>query len=425
MKPVSPVQIASPLSVVDAKLWMLGLVCFCVMAVDGFDTASIAYVAPTLAREWNIAHAALTPAFVATSIGAVLGYVSSGALVARLGRRRLIVLAIVAFALLSLGTTLAGSIMSISVIRLVTAVCLGWAVPATISCIADHAGEQTRAAATIAATTGLSAGAGLGGLLASLLIAHHGWQSVFIAGGILPLALQPFVWVALGGTDHRQHADASSYGVATQDSAKSSSIAALFQGQFAFQTIVIWSIAFVAFLVTYQFMFWVPTLLVSYGFSPASAALGSAANAIGGIAGNMALLLFVGRYGVQRSLMVTACLAIGCIVCLGLLTVEGSAVLLLIVGVGAGTTSACVGQATLAVMAYPPALRTTGVGCAAAAGRVGAVVGPAIGGILLTLGFAPQRIVLVSCLPIFLIVGLLAISQFQSRRAERVCAGID
>ncbi|WP_244306224.1 MFS transporter [Paraburkholderia lacunae] len=394
------------------------------MAVDGFDTASIAYVAPTLAREWNIAHAALTPAFVATSIGAVVGYLSSGALVARAGRRRVIVLATVAFALLSLGTVFAGSIMSISAVRFVTAVCLGWVVPAAISCTADHAGEQSRAAATIAATTGLSAGAALGGLLASFLIAHHGWQSVFIAGGVLPLALLPFVWVALSGTDNRE-TDASPIREATPQTAESSSIVALFQHQFALATTLIWSIAFLAFLVTYQFMFWVPTLLVSYGFSPASAAVGSTAGAIGGVAGNMALLLFVGRYGVQRSLIFTACLAIGCIACLGLLTVDQSVVLLLIAGIGAGTTSACVGQATLAVMAYPPALRPTGVGCAAAAGRVGAVVGPAIGGILLTLGFSPQRIVLLSCLPIFLIVGLLVTSQAEPWRARGIRAATD
>lgn len=414
MKPASPAQITSPPSTVNAKLWIIGLVCFCVMAVDGFDTASIAYVAPTLAREWHIAHAALTSAFLATSIGAVIGYISSGALVARMGRRRLIVLATVAFALLSLGTTLTGSITSISGMRLVTAVCLGWVVPAAISCTADHAGAQSRAAATIAATTGLSAGAALGGVLASLLIGHYGWRSVFIAGGALPLILLPFVWFALRGTDN-QKMDALEKNIETLNAARSSGIVALFRQPFAFETVLIWSIAFLAFLVTYQFMFWIPTLLVSYGFSPASAALGSTAGAIGGIAGNMALLLFVGRYGVQRSLILTACLAIGCIVCLGLLSVDQGAVLLLIAGVGAGTTSACVGQSTLAVIAYPPALRPTGVGCAAAAGRVGAIVGPAIGGTLLTLGFSPQQIVLFSCLPIFLIIALLAISQIGSR----------
>ncbi|RKF34438.1 hypothetical protein BCY88_38220 [Paraburkholderia fungorum] len=407
---MSHAQIASAPSLIDTKLWIVSLVCFCVMAGDGFDTASIAYVAPTLAHEWHIAHAALTPAFLATSVGAVVGYVSSGALVARAGRRRLIVLAMGTFALLSLGTALADSIVSISVMRFVTAVALGWVVPAAISCTADHAGERSRAAATIVATTGLSAGSAVGGLLASLLIARHGWPSVFITGGVLPLVCLPFVWIALRGTDN-QKGDVSTVRIDSPDARQSSGIAALFRHPFALGTALIWSIAFLAFLVTYQFMFWIPTLLVSYGFSPANAALGSTAGAIGGIAGNLFLLLLVGRYGVPRSLILTACLAIGCIACLGLLTIDQRAVLFLLAGVGAGTTTACVGQATLAVTAYPSALRPYGVGCAAAAGRVGAVIGPAIGGILLTLGFSPQRIVLFSCLPIFLIIVLLAISQ--------------
>lgn len=417
MNPLSPVQVNPALPKVDVKLWIIGLVCFGVMAVDGFDTASIAYVAPTLALEWKIASAALTPAFVATSIGAVVGYLSSGALVARIGRRNLIVLAMIAFALLSLSTALADSIVRISLMRFITAVCLGWVVPAAISCTADHAGEHSRAAATIAATTGLSAGAALGGLLASWLIAHFGWRSVFIVGGVLPLVLAPFVWASLHGVDHRGP-EVASDGHKSADSDEAPRIAVLFQRPFALATILIWSIAFLAFLVTYQFMFWMPTLLVSYGFSPASAALGSAASAIGGIVGNLVLLLCVGRYGVQRSLITTACIAIGCIACLGLFTLDRSVVLLLIAGVGAGTTSSCVGQATLAVLAYPPALRTTGVGCAAAAGRFGAIVGPATGGALLSLGFASQRIVLLSCLPIFLIVALLAMSHFLMRRRD-------
>jgi hypothetical protein len=98
--------------------------------------------------------------------------------------------------------------------------------------------------------------------------------------------LLPFVWIALGGTDH-QKADTSALRMDTPRAPQSSSIVALFRHQFALRTALIWSIAFLAFLVTYQF-----------------------------------------------------------------LSVDQSAVLLLIAGVGAGTTSACVGQATLAVMAY-------------------------------------------------------------------------
>ncbi|OLL28573.1 hypothetical protein BTH42_26580 [Burkholderia sp. SRS-W-2-2016] len=401
------------------------------MAVDGFDTASIAYVAPTLALQWHIAPAALTPAFVATSIGAVLGYLLSGALVERWGRRNVMSAAMFAFGALSLATAFAGSIGAIAAMRGITAICLGCVVPAAISCTADQAGERFRAAATVAATTGLSAGAALGGLLAALLIARYGWQSVFVVGGVLPLVLLPFVRLALRGTDPGEAGGvspgntgnaANTSNAAAQENSSRPRLSALFQRPFALTTVLIWAIAFVAFLVTYQFMFWVPTLLVSYGFAPATAALGSAASALGGIAGNLVLLALVGRYGVQRSLIALAALAIGCIVCLGLLPLGQGAVLLLIAGVGAGTTSSCVGQATLAVLSYPAALRTTAVGGAAAAGRVGAIVGPATAGALLSLGFASQRIVLLSCVPIALTIVLLALSYLHARRQRSIAA---
>ncbi|MFM0734770.1 MFS transporter [Paraburkholderia sediminicola] len=417
MNPQSAMQTLSTTPKVDARLWMISLVCFCVMAVDGFDTASIAYVAPTLALQWKVAHAALTPAFVMTSVGAVIGYLLSGGLVARYRRRNVIVLTMIAFALLSAGTAFAGSIMAISVMRFMTSICLGCVAPATISCTVDHAPEHRRATATIVAGMGLSAGAALGGLLASWLIAHYGWRSVFITGGALPLVLVPIVWSALRGSDASEAVmppacDALPHGDARPR------IGALFQRRFALSTVLIWAIAFLSFLVTYQFVFWVPTLLVSYGFSAASASLGSTASSIGGIAGSLALVLFVGRCGLQRSLMILACLAIACIAWLGLGGVDQGAVLLLIAGVGAGTMSGCVGQAALAVLLYPSHLRTTGVGCAAAAGRIGAIVGPATGGALFSLGFTAQQIVLTSCLPCFVIIALLTASKIHSARAS-------
>jgi predicted MFS family arabinose efflux permease len=67
--------------------WLICAVCFCVMAVDGFDTAAIAYVAPSLTQLWHLPQAAMTPAFVATSAGAVVGYVASGAIARTIPRR--------------------------------------------------------------------------------------------------------------------------------------------------------------------------------------------------------------------------------------------------------------------------------------------------------------------------------------------------
>jgi AAHS family 4-hydroxybenzoate transporter-like MFS transporter len=52
--------------------WVIAI-CFLIVLLDGLDTTSIAFVAPLLAREWGMPAAAFAPAFISTSIGAVIG----------------------------------------------------------------------------------------------------------------------------------------------------------------------------------------------------------------------------------------------------------------------------------------------------------------------------------------------------------------
>lgn len=69
-----------------SNTWIIA-VCFLVVLLDGLDTTSIAFVAPLLAREWGMPAAAFTPAFIATSIGAVIGYMACGPFAQRFGQR--------------------------------------------------------------------------------------------------------------------------------------------------------------------------------------------------------------------------------------------------------------------------------------------------------------------------------------------------
>jgi AAHS family 4-hydroxybenzoate transporter-like MFS transporter len=95
-------------------------------------------------------------------------------------------------------------------------------------------------------------------------------------------------------------------------------------------------------------------------------------------------------------------------------------VLLLIGAIGAGLVNGIMGQTALAVAFYPEHLRATGVGWGHALGRVGSFVGPAIGGALLSLGWAPRDIVLTAIVPACLaIVVLGALSVAGHRAAAR------
>ena len=135
--------------------------------------------------------------------------------------------------------------------------------------------------------------------------------------------------------------------------------------------------------------------------------------------GNLLLFALATRLGVHRSLIVTISIAMLCIVGFQIGGLERWATLLLIFGVGVGTTSACVGQSALATTLYPAALRTTSVGNAAAVGRMGAILGPSAGGLLISLGISSQHIVLLSCIPLAIVAIVLLVSQRLAGRKQR------
>src|SRR6185312_15000203 len=59
-----------PVSALQKRLLFL---CFLVIAIDGFDTAIIGFIAPAVRAEWGLAVAQLGPLFAAGLFGLMLG----------------------------------------------------------------------------------------------------------------------------------------------------------------------------------------------------------------------------------------------------------------------------------------------------------------------------------------------------------------
>jgi MFS transporter, AAHS family, 4-hydroxybenzoate transporter len=168
--------------------------------------------------------------------------------------------------------------------------------------------------------------------------------------------------------------------------------------------------------VSYALASWIPTLLVDFGFSPIQAPLGAAAYGVGGLVGGILVLSVMGRFGIRPVLMITSLVAIMSIGTMSHVTASSSLLLPLIGAIGAGVITGCVGQSALAVSFYPVSLRTTGVGWAAACGRIGSVVGPAVGGALLSLQWSARDIILTAIPLIAIAIIVLATMSLAERR---------
>jgi AAHS family 4-hydroxybenzoate transporter-like MFS transporter len=363
-----------------AAAWL----CFMTILFDGYDTAVISFAAPSLAHDWSLPAAAFTPAFVATSLGAVIGYLSCGTLAAKFGHRRLVIASVGFFGLMSLATVLATTITELTIFRFITALGLGGAIPTAIALASGHADNRRRELTASIVTVAIVIGSTLGGLVSVPILRRWGWQGPFVLGAILPILFVPALIAWLPDTATR-----GGHG----------SPKALFTPAFALPTMLLWAMAFLSFMQSYSFTYWLPLLLTSFGFDRASAALGNTYIGAGGIAGVILMACFVQRVGSARYLAGAFVVGAGFVllIAFGGLPNETLPALLFLTGAGLGIGG--VGQAAIGAMLYPASVRTTGVGWSSAMGRIGSILGPGIAGAFLHLEWPARSIVALAALP--------------------------
>lgn len=386
----------------SAIRWRVVVLAFLAVLLDGFDTAALAFVVPTLAKAWATVPASFTLPLVLTNAGVVVGYLSCGWLGARFKRRRVLINGVALYGAGSIAAALViplESIATLSIVRLLTGFGLGVVLPIAVSLATANSPDRRREVVSVIVTLGLASGLTIGGFTGGTLIQSVGVTGVFWIGGILPLVLAAaMTW---GLTEPARADDASAR--------QASRVARLFVADLRTATVLLWTFSFLVFVASYTLTSWVPTLLTEYGFSPAEAPLGLAYVSLGGILGGLVLIPLAARLGIARALILATTLCAVCMVIASRFELGIALLLLALGGAGMGVVAGQIGQLALAVSLYAPATRTTGVGWAAALGRVGSIVGPGIAGVLLAFSLPARDIMLLTAIPV-LVAGLCAVA---------------
>jgi len=392
------------------------LLCALVQAFDGFDLGTIGMAAPSLSKAWGVAPPLFTTAFVMSSVGILFGALLSGPLGDRFGRKPLLIISVGFIGVFSVMSSFAWSIPSITLMRFMTGIGIGGAMPATVALTSDYSPLKRRGTLIMLMFCGNTIGGFLGGQLVAQILPIFGWQSIFLAGGLPPVVLIPFLMLFLPESPrfliaHRPDASAtqailgklnvSAQAAATRlvDVAKGNPVQQLFTGGLALSTILLWIAFFANLLNMYLFSYWMPTVLTLSGFKPENAVFYASMFSLGGILSCAVLGPAMDRFGPPRVLAVSFASGVIFVLAVGLANLPAPFIMIPIFGAGAAMIGSQLGANAMAAGLYPARIRSTGIGWALGIGRLGGIAGPAIGGALLAFGLPPKEIFLCACGP--------------------------
>ncbi len=379
----------------------VGVKAFAIVMVDGYDTLMIAFVAPLLARQWGMSPVDLGKLFAIGYLGAVIGSMAMGPLADRIGRKPMLVGAMLLAGIATMACAQAGSLHTLMALRFVAGLGLGGALPAAIALTAEHARSGRRGGTVTLMYLGYPLGAVLGGAVTAALL-HLGAAAIFMGAGVMGLLA------------------ASIAGTLPAETRTERGPRRLFTEQFAegrlLPALLLWLGLFCTLLLTYFLLSWTPQLIVASGGSPRLAALGPVLLNLGGIVGALLAAPVIDRIGPYRP---NALLALAGGVLVALLGQGFASLPLTLAGLfltGVGVLGAQLSFPAMAVDLFPARVRSAGAGSTAGFGRLGSIAGPLIGGVLIGAGLGTPRLFAIAAVPALVAALSLAMAGRLRRR---------
>jgi AAHS family 4-hydroxybenzoate transporter-like MFS transporter len=396
------------------------LLCAAALFVDGLDSQSIGYVAPVLSRSLALSQGALGPVFAIGGLGAFIGTLASGPLADRFGAKPIILWSLFLFGVLSIATSYANTVAELTWMRFASGLGLGAVAPSGLALAAEYMPKRVRVTLVILVWFGFSLGSGFAGEITALLLEWFTWPAVFIVGGIIPLGLIPISAFALPNslTYLLRRPSARSQIVALLSRLKPGNVLApdttfisserkekgfpvvlLFREGRAPITSLLWLMFFANLMALFFMNSWLPTVLNNAGMTAYAAIIIGSVSHFGGIAGGLAIAPLCDKLNGYVTLAAAFVLSAVSIFAIGL---AGDAAVWSTVAVfcaGFFSFGAQNAANAMASTTYPGAMRGSGTSWALGVGRMGQIVGPAVGGVLLSLHWSSNNIMYVVAIP--------------------------
>lgn len=374
---------------------------------DGFDVVSLSVAAPVLAKQWHIDPAVLGTLFSAVAVGLVIGAFLIAPFADKIGRRPVMLGALGSLAVALLLTSAAGNIWHLLALRFITGIGLGTLVVCLNTTAAEYSSAKFRNMAMATVHIGFTLGMMLGSGIAAAVLVTGNWRYIFLAAGLLNLVTFTLAVFILGESRnfllrrqgpkdlaalnrlHRRMKLPELAAMPPRPAAAETSANAMrsmLGGPLRKPTFLIWAASLTYALVGYFLLNWKPTILANAGLTPSLAAASGIITGACGAVGHLAMGLLGRRIGEGRLTAFFFSMAAVTLVIFGIMP---SAPIPLLAMAGLTTffvVGAYTGLFLVTAVMYPPAIQNTALGFVVGFGRIGAIIGPMIGGFLLSAG---------------------------------------
>ncbi len=403
----------------------LVIITFLLVIADGFDISSIGFAIPGIMKDFAITDPSIAGRMIAASlVGVLVGSPLFGWVGDRFGRKAAIISSCLLFGVLTWVTVFATNATQILALRFLAGLGIGGLLPNVTALISELAPARYRAAIIILTFTGVALGGALPGVVAATLVGKHGWQVIFHVGGALPVLVSLLcVWMlpesvkylvvrgkggeevakALARMDAVQPVSAdATFVVANENRPEGFAFGELFRGPLAVLTPLLW-LLFIANLMGYFFLLgWTPAVLQAAKIDPSKAALAGVLLQFGGVFAGLLMFWFrlMERHGILPVVFFFA-LAVPTVAGIGYAAVAQNEALVFVLQFVAGVC--CLGVQfsinALSGILYPTAVRSSGSGTALGIGRLGSIVGPVLGGVLISQQLPTDKLYAYAAMP--------------------------
>lgn len=424
------IQRVSDVSIPARTTYTVLVLCWLAILSEGYDLGVMGTIIPALLKDpvWHLSPIQIGAMGSSALLGTLIGAYAFGALSDLIGRKRVLVWCVVLFSLSMAVAAAAATPSLFSLVRLVGGLGLGGVISAAATLTVEYSPVKSKNVNFALMYSGYSLGALISALVGMAFLQSHGWR-VIVGAGVVPVVFVPFMvallpesldfLVASQRTTQAQRL-ASKLGVsmdgvlarrrsADQPLALRDVVTALFNRRVLPTTILVWLAEFMVILVIYGLGVWLPQFMRKAGYDLGSSLLFlvvfSLASAIGGVV----LGRISDRFGAQK--VIGFAFLIGA-ASIASLSIKGSLLTnyVLVALAGFGTVSAGLVYLGFVPTLYPLYARTTATGWAVGFGRLGAMTGPMVGGIIASLNVGTSwaflifaGAALISCLTVFCI----------------------